>query len=82
MTEHIPIILIAAIRASGNGTWLQIPAYQTSLDFLPLFQERYDLVLTQGQCDFLFPSLDKPGMISVVWMPSPAMTRPTPASNF
>jgi putative molybdopterin biosynthesis protein len=37
---------------------LRAAAYRFGLDFIPLFQERYDLVFTREQCDSLLPVLD------------------------
>ncbi len=37
---------------------LQAAAHQLGLDFIPLFQERYDLVFAQEQCDAWLPLLD------------------------
>ena len=49
--------LIEAVRADA-ALGLQAAAHQHRLDFIPLFEERYDLVLPHGQEKTLSPILD------------------------
>ena len=50
----------SAIRSgqADAALGLQAAAYQNNLDFIPLFEERYDLVLPQENEKVLTPLLD------------------------
>jgi putative molybdopterin biosynthesis protein len=61
--EHVVNTHTACARAVASGQadaalGLQASALQFSLDFIPLFEERYDLVLPHEQEDALAPLLD------------------------
>jgi len=50
-------MLISQNKADGS-LGLQAAAYQHGLDFIPLFEERYDLILPKEQEKILNPLLD------------------------
>jgi putative molybdopterin biosynthesis protein len=56
-THSEAAVLIAQNKADAS-IGLQAAAHQHGLDFIPLFEERYDLVLPRENEDFLAPLLD------------------------
>ncbi|HUI88222.1 MAG TPA: substrate-binding domain-containing protein [Anaerolineales bacterium] len=56
-THHQAAAMIAAGRADV-ALGLQAAAFQHHLDFIPLFEERYDLVLPRENEEFISPLLD------------------------
>jgi putative molybdopterin biosynthesis protein len=55
---HTECAKLVQSGAADAALGLRAAAYQNKLDFIPLFHERYDLVIPQNHLEFLQPLLD------------------------
>ncbi len=58
VTTHTEVAALIRSGRADTGLGLQAAAHQAGLDFLPLFEERYDLVLPSELMEKLAPILD------------------------
>ena len=58
MKTHTEAAALISANIADAALGLQAAAYQHGLDFIPLFEERYDLVLPRENEPTLLPLLD------------------------